>query len=164
MDEKQLKKQKKPLDGVRIAIVREHMVTPTRNHETINQQIDNEIKTVLRDQLGAELVETVAVGFPDDPDVPNLKFSFNDALSEILPRLMPEIFTRRNEKGELAFAVPGYDVTSYDYLVKLSLRQAPLTDAVNIANFANFASLPCRLCPNTLFESTAIWLRAATRA
>lgn len=152
MGQSELKKNKKPLAGIRIAIVREHMVTPTRNHEAISKQIDMEIKKVLRDQLGAELVETVALGYADDPEVPNLKFSFNDALSEILPRLMPEIFTRRNEAGELVFAVPGHDVNSYDYLLKLSRRAAPLTSAVNIANFGSFGALPCRLCPNTVFE------------
>ena len=130
-----LKQNGKPLKGLRIAIVREHMVKTTHNHETISDQIDNEIKSVLRDQLGAELVETSAEGYPDDPNVPNLKYSFNDALSEILPRLMPEIFTRKNKAGELVFAVPGYDVTSYDYLLKLSHREAPLTSAVNITNF-----------------------------
>ena len=152
VDAAQLKKNKKPLQGMRIAIVREHMVAPTRNHETISRQIDGEIKSVLQARLGAELVETVAEGFPDDPTVPNLAFSFNDALAELLPRLIPEIFTRRDEQGELVFAVPGYDVTSYDYLVRLSRREAPLTNKVNITNFANFGALPCRLCPNTLFE------------
>ena len=39
-------------------------------------------------------------------------------------------------KAELFFAVPGYDVTSYDYLLKLSRREAPLTDKINIINFA----------------------------
>ena len=54
----------KPLQGMRIAILREHMVKRTPNHEAISDQIDREIKTVLRDKLGAELVETVT------PDVP----------------------------------------------------------------------------------------------
>ena len=44
--------------GLRIAILREHMVKPTQNHEAISDQVDREIKTVLRDRLGAELVET----------------------------------------------------------------------------------------------------------
>jgi amidase len=133
----------KPLKGMRIAILREHMVKETLNHAAISDQIDQEIKSVLRDRLGAELVETVAKGYPDDPSVPNLAYSFSDALSEILPRLMPEMFSRRNEKGELYFAVKGYDVTSYDYLLKLSKRQAPLTDAVDITNFSSFAGTPC---------------------
>jgi len=143
-----------PLKGMRVAIVREYMVKETLNHEAIADQIDQEIKTVLRDRLGAELVETVAKGYTDDPSVPNLAYTFSDALSEILPRLMPEMFSRRNEKGELYFAVPGYDVTSYDYLLKLSKRQAPLTDAVNITNFSSFAASPCHSsnCNDVAFD------------
>jgi Asp-tRNA(Asn)/Glu-tRNA(Gln) amidotransferase A subunit family amidase len=133
----------KPLAGMRIAILREHMVKRTKNHEAISDQIDAEIKGVLRDKLGAELLETVTPEHADDPSVPNLEYTFADALSEILPRYMPEIFARRNDKGELFFAVPGYDVTSHDYLLKLSRREAPLTPAVNITNFANFAAVPC---------------------
>jgi hypothetical protein len=60
--------------------------------------------------------------------VPNLTYTFADALSELLPRMMPEVFTRRDASGALLFAAPGHDVTSYDYLRKLSKRQAPLTD------------------------------------
>ncbi len=138
-----LKQNAKPLQGLRVAILREHMVKPTLNHAAISDQIDKEIKLVLRDQLGADLVETLDPNYPDDPQVPNVRYSFNDALSEILPRLMPEIFTRKNAKGELWFAIPGYDVTSYDYLLKLSKRQAPLTSAVTILNFAEFGGTPC---------------------
>lgn len=154
MSDADLKKNAKPLKGIRIAIIREHMVKPTLNHVAISDQIDQEIKTVLRDKLGAELVETSTKDYPDDPDVPNLGYSFSDALSELLPRFMPEIFTRRDAKGELIFAAPGYDVTSYDYLMKLSRREAPLTSAVNITNFATFGALPCvpSLCPDTVFE------------
>lgn len=149
-----LKQDAKPLKGMRIAILREHMVKTTKNHEAISDQIDHEIKAVLRDQLGAEIVETSAANYPDDPDVPNLRYSFNDALAEILPRFMPEIFTRKDKNGKLIFAVPGYDVTSYDYLMKLSRHEAPLTSAVNMVNFASFGATPCitSLCPDTLFD------------
>jgi amidase len=138
-----LEENPKPLAGMRIAILREHMVTPTKNHEDISARIDREIKSVLRDRLGAELVETTPPDYPDDPEVPNLKYTFADALSEILPRFMPEIFSRRDENGELWFDVPGWDVTSYEYLLALSKRQAPLTDKINILNFADFAAVPC---------------------
>ena len=148
IDDAMLKQNGKPLQGMRIAILREHMVKTTKNHEAISDQIDKEIKTVLRDRLGAELVETNAIGYTDDPEVPNLKYTFNDALAELLPRLLPEIFGRRNAKGELVFAVPGYDVTSYDYLLKLSRHKAPLTSAVNMANFATFGETRCRTCTN----------------
>lgn len=143
----------KPLQGLRIAILREHMVKATANHAAISDRIDDEIKTVLRDRLGADLVETIAPGYPDDPEVPNLTFTFADALSELLPRTMPEIFARRNARGELLFAVPGHDVTSYDYLMKLSRRQAPLTSAVDITNFATYGAVPCHsaMCGDVMF-------------
>ena len=144
----------KPLDGVRIALLREHMGTPTKNHEDISARIDAEVKAVLRDSLGAELVETSTPDYPDDPDVPNLTYTFTDALSEILPRFMPEIFSRRDENGELWFDVPGWDVTSYEYLLALSKRHAPLTDKVNLVNFQDFAALPCHNnnCSHTSFD------------
>ncbi|MEJ1961885.1 MAG: amidase family protein [Gammaproteobacteria bacterium] len=144
----------KPLKGMRIAILREHMVKPTKNHEAISDQIDAEIKKVLRDQLGAEIVETTTPKYPDDPSVPNLTYTFADALSELLPRFMPDIFTRKDKSGKLYFDVAGYDVTSYDYLMKLSNRKAPLTSKVDITNFASFAATPCATssCSDTLFE------------
>jgi len=144
----------KPLRGMRIAILREHMAKPTKNHEAISDQIDAEIKKVLRDQLGAELVETSTPKYPDDPSVPNVTYSFADALSELLPRFMPEMFARKDNDGKLFFEVPGYDVTSYDYLMKLSNRQAPLTGKVDMTNFANFAATPCMTgpCSNTVFD------------
>jgi amidase len=147
-----LRQDGKPLKGMRIAIVREHMVKHTLNHEAISDQTDKEFKTILRDRLGAELVELTAPDYPDDPDVPNVRYTFADALSELLPRLMPEIFTRKDSKGELAFAVPGYDVSSYEYLFKLSRREAPLTTAVNITNFATFAAPRCRGCNDIDFD------------
>ena len=154
MDDAALGNNPKPLKGMRIAILREHMGKLTRNHEAIVDQLDGEIKAVLRDRLGAELVETITPGYPDDPSVPNVRYTFADALSEILPRLMPEIFSRRNAKGELVFAVPGYDVTSYDYLLKLSRREAPLTSAINITNFETFGATPCgtSLCADLAFD------------
>ena len=48
----------KPLKGMRVAIVREFMVKHTKNDAAISDQIDKEIKAVLRDKLGAELVES----------------------------------------------------------------------------------------------------------
>ena len=70
--------ERQPLEGMRIAILREHMVKRTHNHEAISDQIDEEIKTVLRDQLGAELVETVAPAHADDPAVPNVEYTFSN--------------------------------------------------------------------------------------
>jgi amidase len=128
-------------------------VKKTLNHEAISDQIDREIKTVLRDTLGADIVETITPDYPDDPTVANLKYTFSDALAELLPRFMPDIFKRKNDKGELYFAVPGHDVTSYDYLLKLSRREAPLTSAINMTNFGSFAPGPCRgNCADVMFD------------
>ncbi len=154
MRESAMAKNVKPLSGLRIGIIREHMVKHTRNHEAIVDQMDREIKAVLRDKLGAELLELPAANYPNDPDVPEVEYTFNDALAELLPRFMPEVFSRRDSEGNLIFAVPGHDVTSYDYLLKLSLGQAPLTDKVNITNFASFGALPCHngLCSNFVMD------------
>ncbi|MET0658626.1 MAG: amidase family protein [Steroidobacteraceae bacterium] len=122
----------KPLKGLRIGIVREYMVKHTPNDAAISDQIDQELKAVLRDQLGAELVESVDPQYPDDPGVPNMKYTFADAFSEVLPISAPEYFFQKTTDGKLEFDVPGYDVTSRDYLVKLSLRQAPLSPKLNM--------------------------------
>ena len=82
----------KPLQGVRVGIVREFMVKHTKNDIAISDQIDTEIKSVLRDKLGATLVESVDPMYPDDPTVPNMTYTFQDAMAEILPHTMPEYF------------------------------------------------------------------------
>lgn len=154
VSEEALEESSKPLRGMRIGILREHMVKRTLNHQAIVDQTDKEFKTVLRDRLGAELVESITPDYPDDLEIPNLTYTFTDAFSELLPRLMPEIFSRRNRAGALAFAVPGYDVTSYEYLLKLSKRQAPLTSALNITTFATLGEIPCASsgCRNVRFD------------
>jgi len=127
-----LKSNGKPLKGLRVAIVREFMVKHSPNDAAISDLADKEFKAILRDRLGADVVESIDPQYPDDPSVPNLKYTFADAFSEVLPISAPEYFFQKTDKGELEFAVPGYDVTSRDYLVKLSLRQAPLSPKLNI--------------------------------
>ncbi len=122
----------KPLKGVRVGIVREFMVKHTKNDEAISDQIDKEIKAVLRDKLGAELVESVDPLYADDPNVPNMKYTFQDALAEILPHNAPEYFWQKTASGKLEFEVPGWDVRTVDYAVALSLHQAPISDKINL--------------------------------
>jgi amidase len=135
----------KPLQGVRVAIVREFMVKHTKNDEAISDQLDKEIKSVLRDELGATLVETLDPKYPDDPSVPNVGYSFRDAMAEILPHTMPEFFFKTDENGELEYAVPGWDVRTVEYNVALSLHKAPLSDKVNIRTIAKFYGNPSSL-------------------
>jgi Asp-tRNA(Asn)/Glu-tRNA(Gln) amidotransferase A subunit family amidase len=145
LDDSDIEENEKPLDGVRLALLREHFVTPSPNHVAMSNQIDNEAKTILRDKLGAELVETITPDYPDDPDVPNLEYTFSDAFSEIFPRYMPEIFSRTDDEGNLLFAVPGWNVTSYEYLLALSNRQAPISEDIKVTELAGIADFPDEL-------------------
>jgi len=135
----------KPLTGVRVGIVREFMVKHTKNDVAISDQIDKEIKAVLRDKLGATLVESVDPMYPDDASVPNMTYTFQDAMAEILPHTMPEYFWKKTATGELEFAVPGWDVQSLNYAVALSLRKAPLSDKVNLRSITNGLSNPANV-------------------
>jgi Asp-tRNA(Asn)/Glu-tRNA(Gln) amidotransferase A subunit family amidase len=132
----------KPLKGVRVGIVREFMVKHTKNDVAISDQIDQEIKTVLRDKLGATVVESVDPMYPDDPTVPNMAYTFQDAMAEILPHAVPEYFFRKSSSGELEFAVPGWDVRSVEYDVALSLHKAPLSDKINLRSIPKGYSNP----------------------
>jgi len=97
--------QQKSLAGMRLGIVREFMVKHTANDAAISDQIDKEIKSILRDKLGAQLFESVDPLYPDDPTIPNLKPTFQEALAEILPFHMPEYLFKTNNTGEAEFPV-----------------------------------------------------------
>jgi Asp-tRNA(Asn)/Glu-tRNA(Gln) amidotransferase A subunit family amidase len=127
----------KPLKGVRIAVVREFMVKHTKNDAAISDQVDKEIKTILRDKLGAELVESVDPLYPDDPTIPNLKYTFQDAFAEILAHNVPEYFWQKTRSGEPEFAVPGWDVTSLDYAIALATKKAPLSPKLNLRRISS---------------------------
>ena len=122
----------KPLAGVRVGIVREYMVKHTATDRAMSDLVNAEIKTVLRDRLGAALVESVDPLYADDPAIPNMTYGFQDALAEILPYHMPEYFQRAGSDGVLLFAEPGYDVTKREYMVAAGEGQAPLSDKINI--------------------------------
>jgi len=132
VSDQDLKSDGKPLKGLRVGIVREFMVKHSPNDGAVGDLVDKEFKSILRDRLGAELVESVDPQYPDDADVPNMEFTFADAFAEILSVSASEYFFQKTTEGELEFAVPGYDVTSRDYLVKLSLHQAPLSPKLNL--------------------------------
>ena len=55
--------------------------------------------------------------------VPNMKYTFQDAMAEILPHNVPEYFWQKTRSGELEFAVPGWDVRTVDYAVALVAAQ-----------------------------------------
>jgi Asp-tRNA(Asn)/Glu-tRNA(Gln) amidotransferase A subunit family amidase len=122
----------KPLAGMRIGIVREYMVKHASNDVAMSDHVNGEITRVLRDQLGADLVESFDPGYPNDPSIPDMPYHFQHALAEILPLHMPEYLHSKNPDGTLTFAVPGHDVTSRDYMVKVAVGKAPLSANLNL--------------------------------
>jgi len=127
----------KPLAGVRVGIVREYMVKHAANDRAMSDLVNAEIIGVLRDRLGATLVESVDPLYPDDPAIPNMTYTFQRAIAEILPFHMPEYLQRRRADKTLLYAVDGFDVTTRDYLVKLAEGQAPLSDRLNLRSINN---------------------------
>lgn len=115
--------QAKPLAGMRIGVIRALMVKKSPADAAVSDGINRELQ-VLKD-LGAELVEDVDPNYPDDPSIPNMAYGFNEALAEVLPFQMPEIFSSKKD-GKPEFEVPGWDVTSRKYLIALSVHKAPL--------------------------------------
>ena len=122
----------RPLAGVRIGVVREYMVKHTDNDAAMSDLVDEEILRVLRDELGAEIVESSDPAYPDDPSIPNMAYDFHRAIAEILPVHMPEYIQARDAGGGYRFAVPGHDVTSRDYLVRAAEGAAPLSADLNL--------------------------------
>src|SRR2546427_883997 len=116
---------KKPLASTRVAIVREYMVKHPANDRAMSDIVNGEITKVLRDQLGAAIVESVDPLYPDDPSIPNMTYTFQQALAEILPLHFPEYI-------QPASAVAGYDVAKRDYMVKAGEGLAPWPDSVNM--------------------------------
>jgi amidase len=124
--------ERKPLAGVRVGIVREYMVKHSANDRAMSDHVDEQIQKVLRDELGAELVESVDPLYPDDPSIPNMEYGFQQALAEILPFHMPEFLRKKDAKGVPIFDVAGFDVTSRDYMVSVAEGKAPLSPALNL--------------------------------
>lgn len=120
----------KPLAGVRIGVIREFMVKFSPSDAAVSDGINSQIK-VLQD-LGAEVVEAVDPQYPDDPAIPNMEFDFEHALAEVIPFHMPEVLSWKNAEGKPEFEVPGYDVTSRDYLAKAASHKAPWPANLNL--------------------------------
>lgn len=127
--------ENKPLKGMRIGVIRELMVKVDPVDAAVSDGINKELK-VLQD-LGAELVETTDPQYPDDPAIPNFEYSFNDAIAEIVPFHLPEVFQWQKD-GKPEFQLAEYDVTSREYLVKAAALKAPLPKNLNFRRiFAN---------------------------
>jgi Asp-tRNA(Asn)/Glu-tRNA(Gln) amidotransferase A subunit family amidase len=125
----------KPLQGLRIGVIRELMVKHAPSDEAVSDGINRELKVL--QALGAELIETVDPQYPDDPAIPNVEYSFNEAIAEVLPFHLPEVFAWQKD-GKPEFTLAGYDVSSRDYLVRAAALKAPLPANLNFRRvFAN---------------------------
>jgi amidase len=91
------------LAGMRIGIVREFMVKHAKADEPIVDAVAAEMKEILGKRLGATLVESMTHGWTDDPDVENMKVSFDRALAELTPVLYPDLLYRLTPAGEPQF-------------------------------------------------------------
>ncbi|WP_028009118.1 amidase family protein [Solimonas flava] len=120
----------KPLAGVRIGVVREFMRKKTPSAAPVSDGVNAQLKVL--QALGAELIEAVDPEYPDDPSLPNMAFGFEDALAEVIPFHMPEVLSWKKADGTPEFAVPGWDVTSREYLVAASLHKAPWPANLNL--------------------------------
>jgi Asp-tRNA(Asn)/Glu-tRNA(Gln) amidotransferase A subunit family amidase len=137
--------EKKPLAGMRIGVVRELFVKFTPADAAISDGVNRGLK-VLKD-LGAELVETTDPQYPDDPAIPNMKFTFQDAIAEVIPFQMPDVLSWKKKDGTPEFVVPGYDVTSRKYLVAAASHKAPWPANLNFR--AIFGNPPAGMDPVT---------------
>ena len=129
----------KPLAGMRIGIVREYMVKHSANDVAMSDRVNEEIKRVLRDQLGAEIVESFDPMYPDDPSIPNMKYDFRRAMAEVLPQHMPNYLAKETD-GKRIFDADGQDVVNRDYLAKAAEGELFLSDKLNLRSINRLGS------------------------
>jgi Asp-tRNA(Asn)/Glu-tRNA(Gln) amidotransferase A subunit family amidase len=142
------------LQGLRIGVIRESMLKfpGIKADEPIVDAAVAEIKAMLRDHLGATLVESVDPVFPDDPSIPNMNPTYSRALAELVPVFFPEIMFRLQGNQpmfpEVAAAVkptefaPGRrfgagTMRPIDYLLELAEGRQPAPRNLNIRTIQN---------------------------
>ena len=93
------------LAGRRIGIIRESMAIPpgSLTEQPIVTAAAREIKAVLRDQLGATLLESGDRHWPADPEIEPMKVDFRRAIAYLLPVFMPDVLYRLDGDGQPLF-------------------------------------------------------------
>jgi Asp-tRNA(Asn)/Glu-tRNA(Gln) amidotransferase A subunit family amidase len=92
------------LKGVRIGIVRESMMSAgAKAAEPITAAAAKEINDILRDKLGATLVESSDPLWKPDPAVERMTVDFRRALARLVPVFMPDILFRLTPDGQPVF-------------------------------------------------------------
>ena len=64
---------------------------------------DREIKEILRDKLGATLLESGDRHWPADPEIEPMKVDFRRAIAYLLPVFMPDVLYRLDSDGQPLF-------------------------------------------------------------
>ena len=97
------------LAGRRIGIIRESMAYPrgSLTEEPIVTAANREIKEVLRDRLGATLLESYDRNWdrnwPADPEIEPMTVDFRRAIARLVPVFMPDILYRLGPDGQPLF-------------------------------------------------------------
>ena len=93
------------LKGMRIGVIRESMLLRpgSLTEVPIATAAAAEIKGVLRDHLGATLVESSHPLWTNDPEIEPMKVDFRTALARMVPVFMPELLFRLTPAGEPVF-------------------------------------------------------------
>ena len=138
------------LRGMRIGVIRESMLKfpGVKADEPIVDAAAKEIKTVLGDYLGATLVESVDPLWPDDPQIENMRPSYNQALAQMISLFYPDMLYQLDRAGQPDFPefaarikptefAPGQvfgsgTMAPIDYMLALAEGREPLPKNLNI--------------------------------
>lgn len=93
------------LAGRRIGIIRESFAAPpgSLTEQPIVTAANREIKEVLRDRLGATLLESGDRNWPPDPEIEPMAVDFRRAIARLLPVFMPDVLYRLGPDGQPLF-------------------------------------------------------------
>ena len=122
----------KPLKGMRVGIVREFMVKHTKNDVAISDQIDKEIKTVLRDKLGADTCGVSRSDVSGRPDSSQHEVHISGRDGRDPAAHCAGVFLAEDSYRRAGVCGSRLGCPSVDYAVALSLRKAPLSDKINL--------------------------------
>jgi len=96
--------EKDALKGVRLGVVRESMIAAgSKAAEPVTQAAAREMKAVLKDHLGATLVESTDPRWMRDPEVEVMSVDFRKALARLVPVFMPDLMFRLKADGTPLF-------------------------------------------------------------
>jgi hypothetical protein len=90
------------LQGLRIGVVRESLIIPNGSvsERPIVTAANTEIKAILRDHLGATLVQSNDPQAENDPEIETMGVDFKAAVARLVPIFMPDILFRLGADGQ----------------------------------------------------------------